>query len=314
MNASVSGLIFDIQAYSVHDGPGCRTLVFLSGCPLRCAWCANPEGQLLRPRLMYRGQRCRPVHYPCVRACPHGAIGVNADASPRLALNRSLCDHCRTMGCVQACLNEALRVAGRSYVVDELLRILTRDQGFWGGQGGVTFSGGEPLLQKEFVAAVLERCRSVYMHTAIETSAFVETDFLLQVLQWTDWLFIDLKHMDSAVHQAETGAGNGLILGNIAAVASSGWNGRLVIRVPIVPGFNDTVDNFQATARFVKRLHLPEVNILPFHRLGNSKYEQLGSKYKYAEIASPSKETISTAQRIFEAVGLRCYVGYQTPF
>jgi len=221
MNSSASGLIFDIQAYSVHDGPGCRTLVFLSGCPLRCAWCANPEGQLLRPHLMYRGQKCRPVRSPCIRACPYGAIGIISDASPRLTFDRSFCDRCRTMECVQACQHEALRVAGRPYTADELLRILTRDQGFWGGQGGVTFSGGEPLLQKEFIAAVLERCRFAYMHTAIETSAFVETGFLLRVLQWTDWLFIDLKHMDSAAHQAGTGAGNELILSNIAAVASS---------------------------------------------------------------------------------------------
>jgi pyruvate formate lyase activating enzyme len=231
-----------------------------------------------------------------------------------LAFEHALCDHCDSMDCVKACLNEALKIAGRYYTVEELMRILTRDQGFWGSQGGVTFSGGEPLFQPEFILAVLEHCRSAYIHTAVETSAHVDTDLLLQVLKWTDWLFIDLKHMDSAAHRAETGAGNELILRNIEAVTSAGWDGRLVIRVPIVPGYNDTVENLQATAGFVHRLHRPEVNILPFHRLGNSKYEQLGLEYKYAHVAPPSKETMLAVQRIFEAAGLRCYVDFETPF
>jgi len=306
-------LIFDIQGFSVHDGSGCRTLVFLSGCPLRCAWCSNPEGQLLRPRLMYREKRCTQAHR-CVRACPHGAIQVNAGGSPHLRFDRSTCDRCEGLNCVQACLSEALQVTGRHYTVDELMRILSRDQGFWGSQGGVTFSGGEPLCQPEFLLAVLQRCRACYMHTAVETSAHAETDLLLEVLQWTDWLFADLKHMDSAVHRAEIGVGNELILRNIAALAASGWDGRLIIRVPVVPGFNDTVENLQATAAFVAELGLKEVNLLPFHRLGSSKYEQLGLDYKYAHVTSPSQEAMRSHQHLFAATGLRCYVGSETPF
>jgi len=304
------GLIFDIQGYSVHDGSGCRTLVFLSGCPLRCAWCSNPEGQLLRPRLMYRERKCTHTHYRCLAACPHNAIRLT-DTNPPLQFDRSTCDRCDHMECVSACLSEALRIASRTYTVDELMRILVRDQGFWGSQGGVTFAGGEPLFQAEFLLALLAKCRSNYMHTTVETCAHASTSVFREVLNWTDALFIDIKHMDSSAHRAGTGAGNELILQNIEEVASTGWDGRLIIRVPIVPGFNDTVENLQATAAFMAGLELKEVNLLPFHRLGHSKYEQLGLDYEYAQVPTPSAEALKSYQRIFEAAGLQCYVGHE---
>jgi pyruvate formate lyase activating enzyme len=310
----MEGLIFDIQGYSVHDGSGCRTLVFLSGCPLRCSWCANPEGQLPRPRVMYRERKCIHTHYRCVRACPNSAVRIEDGASPPLQFDRSICDRCDSMDCVKACLSEALRIAGRTYTVDELMRILVRDQGFWGSQGGVTFGGGEPLFQAEFLLAVLAICRSNYMHTAVETSAQTNTSVLMEVLKRTDVMFIDIKHMDSAAHRSKTGAGNELILQNIEAVASAGWDGRLIIRVPIVPGYNDTVENLRATAAFMARLKLKEVNLLPFHRLGHSKYEQLGLNYEYAQVPTPSRELLWSYHRIFETVGLQCYVGSETPF
>ena len=319
MNKNANGLIFDIQGHSVHDGPGCRTLVFLSGCPLRCAWCANPEGQLLRPRVMYRERMCVPACQRCVSACPHGAIQPDPTGFPKpggstLTFDRAVCDRCESLACVSACLHGALRVAGRAYTVDELLRILKRDQGFWGSGGGVTFSGGEPLAQPGFLLAALQECRASYIHTAVETSAHVETALLLETLRWTDWLFVDLKHIDSDAHRVGTGASNALILRNIAAVAAIGWEGRLIIRVPLVPGFNDTAENLQATAEFVAQLGLMEVNLLPFHRLGSSKYEQLGLEYPYAHVAPPPRETLLAAQRIFESVGLRGYVDSDTPF
>jgi pyruvate formate lyase activating enzyme len=311
----MTGLIFDVQGFSVHDGRGCRTLVFLSGCPLRCTWCSNPEGQLLRPRLMYRAGQCVHTHYRCVPACPCGAIQIEGDADPPLHFDRSLCDRCEGLDCVSACLNQALQVAGRPYTVDELIRILVRDQGFWGSQGGVTFGGGEPLAQPEFLLAVLSKCRDSYIHTAVETCAHADTDLLLEVLRCADWLFLDLKHMDAAAHRAGTGVGNELILRNIAAVASANTESRLVIRVPIVPGFNDSAENLQATAVFMVRHNLKEVNLLPFHRLAQSKYEQLGLDWgNYAHMASPSETAMRTHQQVFETAGLNCYVGSETPF
>jgi pyruvate formate lyase activating enzyme len=218
------------------------------------------------------------------------------------------------MDCVEACLSKALQTAGRAYTVDELMRILIRDQGFWGSQGGVTFGGGEPLFQAEFLLAVLAKCRANYMHTTVETSAHANTDVFIEVLRLTDAMFIDLKHMDSTTHCSETGAGNELILQNIEAAASTGWDGRLIIRVPIVPGYNDTVENLQASAAFMARLKLKEINLLPLHRLGHSKYEQLGLNYEYAQVPTPSKEIMRSHQHIFETAGLQCYVGPETPF
>lgn len=310
----MTGLIFDIQGFSVHDGSGCRTVVFMCGCPLRCTWCSNPEGMLPRPRLMYRERKCVHTHYRCVKACPHGAVSVENGGNPALRFKRSICDSCDSRDCVAACLNDALHIAGRSHTVDDLMRILVRDQGFWGSQGGVTFSGGEPMSQPEFLLAVLTECRSKYIHTTLETCAHADTDLLLEISQQTDWMFIDIKHLDSDTHRSETGVGNELILKNIETMAYADWGGRLVIRVPIVPGFNDTQENLRATAALIAELKLKEVNLLPFHRLGESKYEQLGLEYKHAHLASPFETEIHRHRHIFESAGLRCYVGSDTPF
>ncbi|MBN2543300.1 glycyl-radical enzyme activating protein [bacterium] len=311
---NLKGLIFDIQGYSVHDGSGCRTLVFLSGCPLRCRWCSNPEGQLLRQRLLHRESKCVHKYYRCVDACPHDAIRMMDGESPPVEFDRSFCDSCDTMDCSSACLNEALRISGRYYTVDELMRILLRDQGFWGSNGGVTFGGGEPLLQAEFLLAALKKCQESYMHTALETCAHAPTETLLEALNFTEMLFIDLKHIDPDAHLAGTGVTNNLILENIRAVASSVWNGRLIIRVTIVPGYNDTMENLSQTAEFISKAKLKEVNLLPFHRLGQSKYQQLGLEYEFANASPPSGDEMSKYQGIFENAGLKCYVGYDIPF
>ena len=307
-----TGVIFDIQGYSVHDGPGCRTLVFLSGCPLHCAWCANPEGQLNRSRLMYRASKCIHSHYYCINACHKDAITINDN--PPLSFKRTICNTCTSMDCVQACINEALKISGSTYTVDELMRVMQRDQHYWGDQGGVTFTGGEPLLQAEFLLAALKICRSHYIHTAIETCAHVNTDVLLKILDWTDWLFIDLKHTSPIAHQKETGVSNELIMRNIEAVSSSNWDGRLIMRTPVIPGYNDNEENFHAIVKFMKKLNLHEINLLSFYRLGSSKYNQLGLKYKYATVEPPLKEKMQEARSFFETAGLICYIDYEPPF
>ncbi len=308
-----NGLIFDIQGYSVHDGPGCRTLVFMSGCPLSCPWCANPEGQLLQPRLMYRHNICIQHHFRCITACPHGAVSKTGSL-PTLAFDRTRCEPCDQMVCVNACLSEALQVSGKIYSIDSIMKTLHRDQGYWGDHGGVTFTGGEPLMQADFLTGVLKKCRSAYIHTAVETSGYTSRSNLLAMLKWTDWLFVDLKHMDPERHRQYTGVSNSLILKNLAAIASSGWKGRLILRVTVVPGFNDTDDNMVKTARFAKATGLTEINLLPFHRLGESKYEQLGIPYSYQSHPSPEKKALTTYQQIFETNGLTCYVDSETPF
>ncbi len=309
----MEGLIFDIQGFSVHDGSGCRTLVFLSGCPLRCRWCSNPEGQIMRPRLMYRQMKCTHTHYRCIQACPQKSVR-RVDANTPLQFDRSLCDACDSMDCVQVCLSEALQISGKTYSVGQLLRILERDHGFWGNQGGVTFGGGEPLCQAEFLIEILSKCRSRYMHTTVETSAHADSSLFLEVLHRTDEVLVDLKHMDSTQHRYGTGAGNELILENITKLATHGWGGRTLIRIPIVPGFNDSIENLTATSRFVAGLKLQEVNLLPIHHLGRSKYEQLGVEYEYSHLPMVSKEELISYQKLFESAGLKCYLGSEVPF
>lgn len=313
------GLVFDIQGHSVHDGPGCRTLVFLSGCPLRCEWCANPEGMEMRPTLMFRAAKCKRKDYDCtrcVRACPHGAVQVNPDpdSTEYLTIDRTFCKECDTFDCVKACAHESLALAGKWMSASELMRIISRDRQYWGGGGGVTFTGGEPLLQRDFIRTMLKKCRDAYIHTAIETSACVDTDHFLQTMQYVDFAFIDVKHMDPEAHKAKTRVSNELTHRNIRALIASGWKGRLVLRMPIIEDFNDTVENMAATADFMNELGLYEVNILPFHRMADSKWSQLGKVYAYRDKEATPMDRMTKLQQVFLDKDVACYVGSDTPF
>ncbi len=239
---TLQGLIFDIQGHSIHDGPGSRTLVFLSGCPLHCAWCCNPEGLLLRQRLMFKQQLCSNCPQRCVAACPSGAVMPAVPGRIPVSLNRELCNSCENFDCVKACYHGALQICGRWYTLEELMRILNRDRQYWGSGGGVSFSGGEPLLQRHFITAVLTRCREEYIPAAVETTCHIESDFLRTILPLVDWVFADIKHMDPLKHYQAVGVDNTVILSNIRMIAASGWKGRLIVRAPVIPGFNDSTD------------------------------------------------------------------------
>lgn len=305
------GLVFDIQGHSVHDGPGTRTTVFLSGCPLRCDWCCNPEGLFRQPVVVQRFSKCVRCG-GCAGACPYGAVAFVADRPP--VLDRRRCDTCRSFECVRACFHEGLAVVGKYYGVDDLMRIFRRDRQFWGARGGVTFSGGEPLLQGEFLLAVLRRCREASIHTCIETSGCVPSEQFQEVLPYLNWVFADLKHMDPEVHRRVTGADNRQILENIRLLAGEAWRGFPVVRIPVVPGVNDDEVNIRATARWVRDQGLEVINILPLHRLGESKYRQLGQEWRFGETPPPSQEALARIQRQVEAEGVVCYVGDRTPF
>lgn len=313
----LKGLIFDIQGYSVHDGPGCRTLIFLSGCPLRCDWCANPEGQELKQQVMYQAQKCKYYAHNCRRciyACPCFAIIESDDPERPVKLDREKCQKCTTYECTKACIHESLVLSGKWMTVDELMAIIDRDRRFWGKDGGVTFGGGEPFMQKEFLFAVLKKCKEAYIHTAIETSAYVDTQSFLKAFDYLNFAFVDIKHMDTEKHREVTGVGNELILKNVEALANSDWPGTLVIRIPIIEGFNNSYENIIATAEFLKKVGLDIVNILPFHRLGDSKYTQLGKSYKYSDCESPPREVLERIQQIFHSYNIGCFIGSDTPF
>lgn len=310
MPTEPKGLIFDIQGHSVHDGPGSRTTVFLNSCPLKCVWCCNPEGLFHKPVLLYLESRCKRCGR-CIAACPHGGVKPG-ETGP--VFDREICDKCTTHECRDACLSEALDVSGEYYTVPDLMKVLERDSEFWSDNGGVSFSGGEPLMQKEFITAALKACKERYMHTCVETTSCLATDYYLGVMDYVDWVFTDIKHMDSEAHRELTGVGNELILKNIGALAKKDWDGVIVPRIPVIPGKNDSEENIRSTAAFIREAGLDVVNLLPFHRLGESKYRQVGQVYKLAEMESPGDDDMKRLQKIAQDEGIYCFVGWETPF
>ena len=305
------GLIFDIQGHSVHDGPGTRTTVFMSGCPLSCIWCCNPEGLFHKPVLMYLESKCICCGR-CIDACPYNAISV---VDGKLKHDRSICDKCTTHECIAACRKEASELSGEYYSISDLMKIFTRDRQFWGSRGGVTFSGGEPLMQKDFILPLIKECKKAYIHVAVETTSCLESEYYMEVMNHVDWVFTDIKHMDTEIHKKLTGVGNELILKNIRRLAEKpDWDGFMVPRIPIIPEVNDSEENIRNTAKFVKDIDLEVINILPFHRLGESKYRQVGQEYRFAEQEAPSDEHMLKLKSIIEEEGLVCFIGYETPF
>jgi pyruvate formate lyase activating enzyme len=308
------GLIFDVQGFSVHDGPGCRTLIFFSGCPLRCTWCANPEGQQRMSLLLYRSSLCGCSDFSCIKGCPAGAIRKNPAQSPSLLIDRSRCRHCPSTPCVEHCFHEALRKSARLFGLDEIMALISRDRNYWGSGGGLTLGGGDPLMQPYFAQALLRECRKHFIHTALETSAHFPYEQFYETASLADWLFVDVKHGDSRMHMEWTGAGNELILDNISRLKSSAWKGRLIVRVPVVPGFNDREEVIRQISRTLCSCGVDEMNLLPFHRLGASKYEQLGMTYACAHLHAPPDEKMRSLKETACREGLSCYCGHETPF
>lgn len=312
LNNNLKGLVFDIQGQSVHDGPGSRTTVFLNGCPLHCLWCANPEGLHRKPILMHSKSRCKACGR-CISSCEKKAISLNEIGE--LVFDRTVCDHCEDMVCVSNCYYEGLTVNGKWYSDHELISRLERDTFYWGTSGGVSFSGGEPLLHFDFVQSVFAKCKERKWHLCVETTANIKEDNFKKLMSYVDWVFVDLKHMDSSIHRNLTGVGNELIFKNLAWLAGDdNWNGFCVIRIPIIPGQNDSDENIIATAKFVKSIGLEVINILPFHRLGVSKYEKLGKEYPFAHQGPPTPVSMQKIKGLIESIGLTCFSGDETPF
>ena len=305
------GLVFDIQGFSVHDGPGCRTLIFLKGCPLHCGWCSNPEGIAPHPEIMYHATECM-RDYACIDVCPNKAISVK-NKCDFITIDRTKCSECRDFKCVEGCYHNALRVSGFHLTIGELMKKIQRDRQYWGSGGGVTLSGGEPMFQPEFATEILKECYNSYIHTGLETCGYVSWKYYEVALNYLDWIFFDIKHMDPEIHKKGTSVSNKLILENAKRIASHG-SYRVIFRMPIIPGFNDSIENIAATARFIRNIGKEEVNILPIHHLGSTKYELLGMKYTYKAIKPPTLEKMKEIKEIFEIYSIKCYIGSLTPF
>lgn len=308
------GLIFDIQSFSVHDGPGCRTNVFFVGCPLKCRWCANPESWKLKKHIMFAETVCKYDKgcRACRNACPYGSIKFDENGKP--SIDWAVCDNCESFDCVNICPNNALKQCVKEYTVDGLMKILKRDFNNWGSEGGVTFSGGDPLMQHEYLCSVLDECRKSQIHTAIETEAFATEEVFLKVMRGINFAFVDIKHMDTEAHKWGTGVGNEQILSNIEALKKSSWPGRMVLRQPTIHGYNDSTENALAVIEFMKRLDLYEINLLKFHRLGATKWNQLGKPYEYTDHGDMTDERMCELQALYLNHDIACYIADDTPF
>lgn len=270
----MDGFVFDMQHYSLHDGPGIRTLVFLKGCPLCCQWCSNPESQSLENEVMVSKQECIGMDKCglCLKACKAGAISISRNND--VEINRTLCNNCGD--CAEACPGNALRNTNKKISISNVLKYVLQDLPFYKKSGGgVTLSGGEPLLQYDFCLELLKELKRNRIHTAIETTAFCEWNKLKEISDYIDLFLIDIKHMDDNIHKELTGVSNRLILENIHRLSELGK--QIEIRIPLIPGINDSEENLTQTAKFVSdKVKGAKVTLLLYHRLGSMKYEQLG--------------------------------------
>jgi pyruvate formate lyase activating enzyme len=297
-----SGIIFDIRRFSIHDGPGIRTVVFLKGCPLACTWCHNPEGIDPTPALIYRASRCIRCG-TCISACPQGAISVDGDT---VRTGRERCVHCGT--CADVCYAEARELAGRRVTVAEVVAELERDAVFYDESGGgVTFSGGEPLLQADFLLALLQACQEKGLSAALDTCGFAPWETVDRVREYIALFLYDVKLMDEARHQRFTGVSNALILENLRRLAQQGH--RIILRLPLIPGVNDDAENVRQTGALAAALHLPEVDLLPYHEAGVNKYERLDMDYALPGTRPPGAEQIEVVAEMLRGFGLEVRVG-----
>ena len=317
MEKELTGKIFDIQGFSVHDGPGIRITLFLKGCPLRCPWCHSPESLEFKTQLNWMEIKCVGIGKcgRCLNVCPHDAItpGISKaklDGSGELQLinvDRSKCDDCGA--CAKACTAKALYMCGTDYTVDEIMERVRRDVPFFNRSGGgVTISGGECLSQPEFTLEVLKRCKEEGIHTAVDTTGFVRWEVIESVLPYTDVFLYDLKGIDSVMHKQVIGVPNELILENARKIAAAG--GKFQIRIPVLPMYSDSPEVFDEIGKFVQGLGdaVEVVQILPYHNLGTVKWERLHSIKTIFEAKPPSDELIQSRKKQLEDMGLNVIV------
>jgi pyruvate formate lyase activating enzyme len=297
------GLVFNVQRFSLQDGPGIRTTVFLKGCALSCPWCHNPESRSARPQVMVRVERCIGCG-ACVEACPHG---VPLPGAGRRFEDAGACTVCGA--CVEACPTEARRIAGREVESTELVAEVLRDRVFFDQSGGgVTFSGGEPLRQAAFLRSTLLACREEHLHTAVDTCGLASRDDLLAAAELADLFLYDVKFVDERRHREHTGVGNGSILANLEALTA--MHGAVWLRVPVIPGVNDDAANLDGIARLASKLPgVRKICLLPYHRTGESKLESLGETSEMERVEAPAPESMRRAAARFEAVGLTPTIG-----
>ncbi len=300
--STTTGMILNIQKYSLHDGPGIRTTVFLKGCPLRCWWCHNPESQVKGPEIMSLPSRCLGCG-TCQTVCPTDAISM---VDGKAVIDRLKCTVCGE--CARVCGAEAKEIVGKEFTVEEVMAEVMKDRIFYDqSQGGVTFSGGEPLMQPKFLKELLVQSKEEGLETVVDTSGFAHWQVLEDIIPYTDLFLYDVKVMDDAKHQKYVGVSNKLILANLEKLAATG--SKIRARIPIIPGVNDDEQNLRETGEFLAGLGIADVNVLPYHNMGADKYSRLGREYLLPELEAPTEETMERVVKTLASFGLNVKTG-----
>lgn len=299
------GLIFDIKPYAINDGPGIRIAMYLKGCPLACEWCHNPESISPHVQKMFTLSKCIACG-ECVKACPENACYL--DPVEGIITDPDLCKLCGK--CAEVCPTGATEMSGRMISPDELMDRIKKETIFFDqSKGGVTFSGGEPLMQPEYLIKLLDECGKEGIHRAVDTSGFAKTEILLEVAKRTDLFLYDLKMMDPVKHKKYTGVSNEKILENLQKLSETG--ARINIRYPMIKGVNASENEIREMGKFIAGLpgEKKEVSILPYHKLAETKHKKLGNKYNPSEMSEPDIAEQEKAIAIFAEYGLKASVG-----
>ncbi len=299
-----SGLIFDVKRYAINDGPGIRVTFFLKGCPLNCAWCHNPEGISPQVQKMYSVDKCIGCK-SCVEACPENACKLTPNG---VITDRDLCRMCGI--CADVCPTKATEMSGEIVPVEDIVTIVEKERVFFDQSGGgVTFSGGEPLMQADFLITLLDELGARSIHRTVDTTGLTKKETLLEVAERTDHFLYDLKMMNSERHRKWTGVGNEKILENLQLLAETGAS--INIRIPLVKGVNDDDENIEQTAVFVAGLagEKKSVNILPYHNIMANKYHKLAEDFSSANMSEPTSLELSAVISKFAAFGLKATIG-----
>jgi pyruvate formate lyase activating enzyme len=300
---SEKGLVFNIQRFSIHDGPGIRTTVFMKGCPLRCLWCSNPESQAFSPSLMVRDVNCSRCG-KCAQTCPRQAISMDKDMGR--VINWEKCDQC--LKCVSDCIYQSLNCCGQYMTVEEIIREVLKDSLFYkNSNGGVTISGGEPLMQLKFLMKLLQALKEKESHVALDTSGYVPKKGFEEVLPFVDLVLFDIKHLDDEKHRRFTGVSNQGILANARVVAEKV---RTWFRIPLIENFNDDVDHIARLADIAREIGIEKISMLPYHEGGIPKCRQIGQDYLMPEARSPSDGHIEALKIIILQKGVNVTINH----
>ncbi|MBR3149832.1 MAG: glycyl-radical enzyme activating protein [Eubacterium sp.] len=308
------GIVFNIQRFTVNDGPGIRTEVFLKGCPLKCPWCSNPESRESHIELGVYPTRCISSDNcgACLDACGEGCIEFRDGIIS--AVDRNKCTSC--MKCAEVCPSVALKPWGEEMTVDEVMQVIRADKPYYKDNGGVTFSGGEPFMQDDFLLALLEECKHGGIHTCVESALFVEWEVVSRVLPLCDMIIADIKFADSSLHEKYTGYSNGLILSNLERLSEC--DVPLTLRIPLIPKINDNIKNAAMTADFIKeKMHgnIQMLQLLKYMPIGEEKYKSLGEEYAFSDYEYSKDAFDSRAENIckyFIEQGIPCMIGTVT--